>query len=44
VNYQNENMDICIYHEIIGGVTVGKFKVEVYNDGYIIGESSFALR
>jgi len=44
VNYQNENMDICIYHEIIGKVEAGDFKVEIYNDGFLIGGSSFALR
>ena len=44
VNYQNENMDLCIYHEIIGSVETGSYLVEIYNDGYIIGTSSFALR
>ena len=43
VNYQNENMDVCIYHEIIGKVEAGNFKVEIYNDGFLIG-GSFALR
>ena len=44
VNYQNESMDICIYHEIIGTIEAGSFKVEIYNDGFLIGGSSFALR
>ena len=44
VNYQNESMDVCIYHEIIGTIEAGNFKVEIYNDGFLIGGSSFALR
>ena len=44
VNYQNESMDICIYHEIVGALIAGNFKVEIYNDGFLIGKSSFALR
>ena len=43
INYQNESMDICIYHEIVGALIAGNFKVEIYNDGFLIGESSFAL-
>jgi hypothetical protein len=44
VNYQNENMDLCIFHEIEDVLQPGNYKVEIYNDGYLIGESSFALR
>lgn len=44
VNYQNENMDLCIFHEIREVLQPGNYKVEIYNDGYFIGESSFALR
>jgi hypothetical protein len=44
INYQNESMDVCIYHEVIGVLVAGNFKVEIYNNGFVIGESSFALR
>ena len=44
VNYQNENMDLCVFHEIEEILQTGNYKVEIYNDGYFIGESSFALR
>jgi chromosome segregation ATPase len=44
VNYQNENMDLCVFHEIKEVLQPGSYKVEIYNDGYFIGESSFALR
>ena len=44
VNYQNENMDLCVFHEIEDVLQPGNYKVEIYNEGYFIGESSFALR
>ena len=44
VNYQNENMDLCVFHEIKEELKPGSYKVEIFNDGYFIGESSFALR
>jgi DNA repair ATPase RecN len=44
VNYQKETMDLCVFHEIEGGISPGKYEIEVYNDGYYIGSSSFALR
>ena len=44
VNYQNENMDLCVFHEIEEVLQPGNYKVEIYNDGYFIGKSSFALR
>ena len=44
VNYQNENMDLCVFHEIQEELKPGSYKVEIFNDGYFIGESSFALR
>ena len=44
VNYQNEDMDLCIFHKIEDILQPGNYKVEIYNDGYFIGKSSFALR
>jgi hypothetical protein len=37
-------MDLCVFHEIKEELKPGSYKVEIYNDGYFIGESSFALR
>ena len=44
VNYQKETMDLCVFHEIEGGIAPGKYEIEVYNDSYYIGSSSFSLR
>lgn len=44
INYQNQNTDMCIFHELIKEITPGNYTVEIYNEGYLIGESSFSLR
>ena len=44
VNYQNKNMDLCIYYEVETALEVGTYIVEMYAEGYQIGKSSFALK
>ena len=44
INYQNQNTDMCIFYELIKEITPGNYTVEIYNEGYLIGESSFSLR
>lgn len=44
VNYQNKNMDLCIYYEVETALEVGTYIVEIYAEGYQIGKSSFALK
>ena len=44
VNYQNKNMDLCIYYEVETALEVGSYIVEIYAEGYQIGKSSFALK
>jgi hypothetical protein len=44
INYQNENTDVCIYHEVLEELEKGEYQVEVYADKHKIGTSSFALR
>jgi DNA repair exonuclease SbcCD ATPase subunit len=44
INYQNENTDVCIYHEVLEELAKGEYQVEVYADKHKIGTSSFALR
>ena len=43
-NYQNKNMDLCIYYEVETALEVGTYIVEIYAEGYQIGKSSFALK
>ncbi len=44
VNYQNQNMDLCIYFEMEEEIPIGTYKVEIYSEGYRIGNTSFALK
>ena len=44
VNYQKETVDLCVFHEIEGVIGPGEYEIEVYNDSYYIGSSSFSLR
>lgn len=44
VDYQQEELPICIYWTKGAPFTEGLYKAEVYADGILIGESSFDLR
>ncbi len=44
INYQNQNTDMCIFYELTSEVNPGNYMIEIYNEGYLIGESSFSLR
>lgn len=43
VNYQNKEMDICLYWQQTGEFDAGTYNVTVYIDGFFLGESSFIL-
>ena len=46
INYQNKNLDLCVYFEFEGEGTAepGTYKVEIYIEGQRIGKTSFALK
>lgn len=44
INYQNQNTDMCIFYELQNEMTPGNYAIEIYNEGYLIGESTFSLR
>tara|TARA_B100000513_G_scaffold187411_2_gene109831 strand:+ start:704 stop:1666 length:963 start_codon:yes stop_codon:yes gene_type:complete len=44
INYQNQNTDLCIFYEIENNIPAGNYIVEVYAEGFLIGETSIALR
>ena len=44
INYQNQNTDLCIFYEIENSIPPGNYSVEVYAEGFLIGETSIALR
>jgi hypothetical protein len=44
INYENMDIDACIYFDDDGSLIPGNYKVEVFTDGYQIGSSEFSLR
>jgi myosin heavy subunit len=44
VNYENVDVDVCIYWSDDGQLVPGSYKVNLYADGHLIGTSSFALK
>ena len=44
VNYQNKNMDLCIYYEFDTELDPGTYIIEIYTGGHQIGKTSFALK
>ena len=44
INYQNQNTDLCVFYEIENSIPAGNYSIEVYAEGFLIGETSIALR
>lgn len=44
VDYQNEEVDMCIFFDNKGDLLKGTYKVTLYMDGYLIGYSEFTLK
>ncbi len=44
VEYENQDVPMCIYYEKTEEFTEGTYKVELYADGHLIGESSFTFK
>lgn len=44
VDYQNKDIEMCIYYDNNGELLKGTYKVTLYMDGYMIGYSEFALK
>lgn len=45
VNYQNQNVDLCVYFDLEEQVIPeGTYIVEIYSEGYLIGKTTFALK
>jgi septal ring factor EnvC (AmiA/AmiB activator) len=43
ITYDNQALDVSIYHKVNEQLTVGKYEVSLYMDGNKIGESSFLI-
>ncbi len=44
INYQNENTDLCVYYEVETTLEPGNYKIEIFAEGFLIGETSLGLR
>lgn len=44
VDYQNSDVEMCIYYDNKGDLLKGKYMVSIYMDGIIIGNSEFSLK
>lgn len=43
ITYENQSLDVSVYHKVSGSLNVGKYDISLYMDGKIIGESSFLI-
>jgi hypothetical protein len=44
INYQNENVDLCIYFEVEGEIEEGTYTTQIFAEGTKIGSTTFALK
>jgi len=44
VDYQNKDVEMCIFYDNNGELLKGTYKVTLYMDGYMIGYSEFTLK
>jgi len=44
VDYQNEDVEMCIFYDNNGDLESGKYEVSLFMDGYMIGFGEFELR
>jgi hypothetical protein len=44
VDYQNQDVDLCIYYDNKGELVAGKYQASVYVDGVLVGNNEFMLK
>ena len=44
IDYENKDVEVCIFTDNNGRLTEGNYDVKIYCDGYHVGSSSFILR
>jgi hypothetical protein len=44
INYENVDIDACIFYDDDGSLIPGTYQVRIYTEGYQIGSSEFTLR
>lgn len=41
--YENQNLEVAVFYDVIGAMILGKYLVEIYMDGFLIGQTQFLL-
>lgn len=44
VDYQKEDLDVCVYYSVQGELTKGAYKIYVYEGGNMIGQTDLVLK
>lgn len=44
VDYQNQDVDLCIFYDSKGDLAAGKYQATVYLDGNLVGSGEFTLK
>ncbi len=44
VTYDNKDVDMCIFYECTGEIIKGNYKIDLFNDGKMIGTGTFFLK
>ncbi|MBQ9469593.1 MAG: hypothetical protein IJU72_01425 [Bacteroidales bacterium] len=44
IDYQNADVDMCIYYDCAGTLIPGQYSVDIYLEGNLIGHTSFSLK
>ena len=44
IDYENKDIEVCIFSENNGRLTDGKYEVRIYCEGYLVGTSTFVLK
>ena len=44
IEYENKDIEVCIFSDNDGRLTAGNYEAKLYCDGYLVGSSSFVLK
>lgn len=44
IDYQNQDIELCVFYDNNGELVKGKYQVTVYVDGYMVGTGEFMLK
>jgi K+/H+ antiporter YhaU regulatory subunit KhtT len=44
IDYQNQDIELCVFYDNNGELVKGKYQVTVYVDGYMVGTGEFLLK